>query len=60
MEYTTIALGHAGKKDQYLNVLVKGRKLQVKCKSDDHILLKGPATLVFEGEIEIPSEIMHK
>jgi len=58
--YTTIALGHAGQKDQYLNVLVKGGKLQVKCKSDDHILLKGPATLVFEGEIEIPNEIMHK
>ena len=56
--YASIALSHAGKKDEYLNVLVKGGKLQVNCKSDNHIFLKGPATLVFEGEIEIPDEII--
>lgn len=57
--YTAISLGRAGKKDQELNVLVKGGKLKVTFKSDNHIFLKGPATTVFEGEIEIPDEIVN-
>lgn len=55
-----IFLSKAGKKDQELNVLVKGGKLKVTYRSDNHVLLKGPATHVFDGVIEIPEEILNK
>lgn len=54
---TSIFLNHAGKKDEELIVLVKGGELKVTYRSDNHVLLKGPATHVFDGEIEIPEEI---
>ena len=57
---TCIFLSKAGKKDQELNVLVKGGKLKVTYRSDNHVLLKGPATHVFDGVIEIPEEILTK
>ena len=55
-----IFLSKAGKKDQELNVLVKGGKLKVTYRSDNHVLLKGPATHVFDCVIEIPEEILNK
>ena len=57
---TCIFLSKAGKKDQELNVLVKGGKLKVTYRSDNHVFLKGPATHVFDGVIEIPEEILSK
>ena len=57
---TSIFLNKAGKKDQELNVLVKGGKLKVTYRSDNHVFLKGPATHVFDGVIEIPEEILNK
>ena len=57
---TCIFLSKAGKKDQELNVLVKGGKLKVTYRSDNHVFLKGPATHVFDGVIEIPEEILKK
>ena len=57
---TCIFLSKAGKKDQELNVLVKGGKLKVTYRSDNHVLLKGPATHVFDGVIEISEEILTK
>ena len=57
---TSIFLSKAGKKDQELNVLVKGGKLKVTYRSDNHVFLKGPATHVFDGVIEIPEEILDK
>ena len=57
---TCIFLSKAGKKDQELNVLVKGGKLKVPYRSDNHVFLKGPATHVFDGVIEIPEEILNK
>ena len=57
---TCIFLSKAGKKDQELNVLVKGGKLKVTYRSDNHVFLKGPATHVFDGVIEIPEEILDK
>ncbi|MHC1714686.1 MAG: diaminopimelate epimerase [Acidaminococcaceae bacterium] len=57
---TCIFLSKAGKKDQELNVLVKGGKLKVTYRSDNHVFLKGPATHVFDGVIEIPEEILNK
>ena len=57
---TCIFLSKAGKKDQELNVLVKGGKLKVNYRSDNHVFLKGPATHVFDGVIEIPEEVLNK
>ena len=57
---TCIFLSKAGKKDQELNVLVKGGKLKVTYRSDNHVFLKGPATHVFDGVIEISEEILTK
>ena len=57
---TCIFLSKAGKKDQELNVLVKGGKLKVTYRTDNHVFLKGPATHVFDGVIEIPEEILNK
>lgn len=56
--YVCVTLGKAGKRGEFLNVWPKGGKLQVNYKTDEHILLKGPATTSFEGEIEIPEEII--
>ena len=57
---TSICVSKAGKKDQELNVLVKGGKLKVTYRSDNQVFLKGPATHVFDGVIEIPEEILNK
>ena len=57
---TCIFLSKAGKKDQELNVLVKGGKLKVTYRTDNHVFLKGPATHVFDGVIEISEEILTK
>jgi diaminopimelate epimerase len=56
--YTCVALGKAGKKDEYLTVQAKGGTLEVKHAKNNHIFLKGPATTSFEGEIDIPDEIL--
>jgi len=56
--YTCVALGRAGKQGEYLNVYVKGGKLQVQYAANKHMLLQGPATTVFEGEIDIPDNII--
>lgn len=56
--YVCVTLGKAGKRGEFLNVWPKGGKLQVNYKADEHILLKGPAATAFEGEIEIPEEII--
>lgn len=58
--YTTLALGHAGKKGEELNIHVKGGLLKVTQAANNHMMLKGPATTVFEGSIEIPEEIFNK
>lgn len=55
---TSIFLSHAGQKDKELNVLVRGGQLKVTYCSNNHVLLKGPATHVFDGVIEIPDEII--
>ena len=57
---TCFFISKAGNKDQDLNVLVKGGKLKVTYRSDNHVFLKGPATHVFDGVIEIPEEILNK
>ena len=56
--YTCVALGKAGKRGEYLNVHAKGGALEVKYAQDNHIFLRGPAAFSFEGEIDIPDEIL--
>ncbi len=56
--YTTLALGKAGTPGEFLTVWTKGGKLQVKKAQDQHIFLKGPAEIAYEGIIEIPEEII--
>lgn len=59
--YSSIILKHAGKKGSFMNVIAKGGTLQVKVSPENnHIFLKGPATLVFEGIMDIPEEILSK
>ncbi|MEG0798757.1 MAG: diaminopimelate epimerase [Acidaminococcaceae bacterium] len=58
--YTAIALSRAGKKGEALKVLVKGGTLSVTHAADNHLLLTGPAVLVYEGVIDIPEEIINK
>lgn len=54
----TLHLNLAGKRDEYLHVQAKGGLLKVKYTSDNQVFLQGPATHVFDGEIEIPEEII--
>lgn len=55
----SIMLGNAGKKGQEMTVIAKGGELKVTHCKDDRVLLKGPATLVFDGVAEIPDEIVN-
>jgi len=56
--FTCVALGKAGKRGEFLKVEARGGMLQVKALEDNSIILKGPATTSFEGEIEIPDELL--
>ena len=56
--FTCVALGKAGKRGEFLKVEARGGMLQVKVLDDNSIVLKGPATTAFEGEIEIPDELV--
>ena len=58
--YTCAALGKAGQRGEFLKVEAKGGLLQVRTGEDDAMTLKGPATTVYEGEIEIPEEIVEE
>ncbi len=58
--YTCVVLGKAGTRGQFLKVEAKGGMLQVRIGEDDAVILKGPATTVYEGEIEIPEEILEE
>ena len=49
----TVAAVRIGKADRSLTVQMLGGDLQVEWRPDDHIILKGPATLSFEGEFEL-------
>jgi len=54
----TILLNKAGKKGQPLNVQVRGGTLHITYREDEHIIMQGPAVLAYEGEIDIPEEIL--
>ena len=58
--YTCAALGKAGQRGEFLKVEAKGGLLQVRTGEDDAMTLKGPATTVYEGEIEIPEELLEE
>jgi diaminopimelate epimerase len=53
----TIMLSRAGKKGTPLNVITKGGPLKITYRDDEHIIMQGPATHVFDGTIEIPESI---
>ena len=55
-----VTLNNAGKRDEELKVIAKGGELKVTYRKDDSVILKGPATLVFDGVIDIPDEIVSK
>ena len=55
-----VTLNNAGKRDEELKVIAKGGELKVTYCKDDSVILKGPATLVFDGVIDIPDEIVSK
>jgi diaminopimelate epimerase len=54
----TILLNKAGKKGEPLNVQVRGGTLHITYREDEHIIMQGPARLAYEGEIDIPEEIL--
>jgi len=56
--YTAITLGKAGRRDQFLTVEAVGGPLQLNYRSDGHMMMKGPAVTVYEGEMEIPDNIL--
>lgn len=56
----SIMLSRAGKKGEPLTVLAKGGTLTVTYRNDDHVILQGGATTVFEGVIDIPEEVINK
>lgn len=58
LAYTCVVLGKAGKRGQYLTVQAKGGTLEVNYEKNNHLFLRGPAALSFEGEIDIPGEIL--
>ncbi len=53
-----MTLGKIGKKGQPLKVLVRGGELNITMNENDEIIMRGPATHVFDGVIEIPDEIL--
>lgn len=55
-----IMLSRAGKKGEPLTVLAKGGTLKVTHANNDHVILQGGATTVFDGVIEIPDEVINK
>ena len=55
-----VTLNNAGKRDEELKVIAKGGELKVTYRKDDSVILKGPATLVFDGVIDILDEIVSK
>ena len=57
---TCVTLNNAGKRDEELKVIAKGGVLKITYAKDDSIIMKGPATLVFDGVIDIPDEIVSK
>jgi diaminopimelate epimerase len=56
--FTAINLGKAGHKGEFLNVHAKGGDLRVMHNNNNHMILQGPAVTAFEGEIEIPDELL--
>ena len=56
----SIMLSRAGKKGEPLTVLAKVVTLTVTYRNDDHVILQGGATTVFEGVIDIPEEVINK
>ncbi|MDD6570480.1 MAG: diaminopimelate epimerase [Acidaminococcus sp.] len=56
--YTCVRLGKAGKRNEFLKVEAKGGLLQVKTEPDDTIILKGPATTVYDGVIDLPEDLL--
>lgn len=58
--YTCVTLGKAGKRGGFLKVEAKGGMLQVRTGDGDAMTLKGPATTVYEGEIELPEELLEE
>ena len=57
---TCVTLNNAGKRGEELTVIAKGGVLKITYAKDDSIIMKGPATLVFDGVIDIPDEIVSK
>ena len=57
---TCVTLNNAGKRGEELTVIAKGGVLKITYAKDDSIIMKGPATLVFDGIIDIPDEIVSK
>ena len=55
-----VTLNNAGKRDEELKVIAKGGELKVTYRKDDSGILKGSATLVCDGVIDIPDEIVSK
>ena len=58
--YACVTLGKAGRRNEFLKVEAKGGLLQVRTGEGDLMTLKGPAVTVYEGEIEIPEEILEE
>ena len=56
--FTCATLGKAGTWGEFINIEARGGMLQVKPMKDNTMILKGPAATAFEGEIEIPDEIL--
>ena len=57
---TCVTLNNAGKRGEELTVIAKGGVLKITYAKDDSIIMKGPATLVFDGVIDIPDKIVSK
>ncbi|MCD8199136.1 MAG: diaminopimelate epimerase [Phascolarctobacterium sp.] len=53
-------LGNCGKRGEPLTVIAKGGTLKVTYGKDEHVILEGPAELVFEGSIDVPDDIVKK
>ncbi|MDD3396488.1 MAG: diaminopimelate epimerase [Acidaminococcaceae bacterium] len=56
--FSSVSLSRAGKQGEYLNVQAKGGLLKVNFQKNNHLFLKGPATMVFDGEIDIPEAVI--
>ena len=56
--YTMVTQGLAGRRDSFLKVQALGGMLELNYGSDGHMMLRGPAETVYEGEMEIPDELL--